>query len=681
MHRSIALLLCGAALAWCQEWKLIPLPRSLKSGTGNIQLRSPVHVRVSPAEAQDRFAAEMLVEDLKAVHGLEVTVVTRGKAEIRIGRAGSPEVDAEIARLGLDRSALENEEGYVLGADDSGVLVAAKTAAGVFYGVQTLRQLVGPENRIPAVAIADWPALRYRGLSVDVSRGPVLADEQMKALIRTAAEYKLNMLSLYMEHVFPYTHAPLVAPQGGAVTPELIRRLTEYAGQYHIELLPQQQTFGHLHYMLKLELYSGMGETPHGTVLAAEDERAYTWIRESATELADLFRSAFLHIGSDETFELGEGRSRALAERDGVGKVYVGHMQKVAGMLQPLGKRLMFWGDIALKDPELIPKLPKELVAMTWVYNPRPDFASYITPFRDRGMDVFVCPGVNNWNRIFPLISDSVVNINNFVRDGKKLGAIGMLNTHWADDGESLFNMTWHGVVFSAAAAWQPGMVDVPAFDRSFDWAFYRNTDDTFTKIIQRLDEIHGVLRSAGVGDASDSLFWTDPFSLYGSETIRKACPVASRVRLLAEQTLVDLHAAGGKARAHSDTLRYLQFAAKRLDGLGMKIQFSREIAELYRGALEAQADPGKVRSRLGKINSVNGLVQDLRDSTNELKELYRAAWLAENRPYWLDNVLVRYQAEALYWQDKSRLFTQASQAYGATKLLPSPETLGIHLP
>jgi hexosaminidase len=634
MHRAIALLLCGAALAWCQQWKLIPLPRSLKSGTASIQLRSPVHVRVPPAEVQDRFAAETLADDLKAVHGLEVTVGTRGKAEIRIGRAGSPEVDAEIARLGLDRSALENEEGYVLGADDSGVLVAAKTAAGVFYGVQTLRQLVGPENRIPAVAIADWPALRYRGLSVDVSRGPVLADEQMKALIRTAAEYKLNMLSLYMEHVFPYTHAPLVAPQGGAVTPELIRRLTEYAGQYHIELLPQQQTFGHLHYMLKLELYSGMGETPHGTVLAAEDERAYTWIRESATELADLFRSAFLHIGSDETFELGEGRSRALAERDGVGKVYVGHMQKVAGMLQPLGKRLMFWGDIALKDPELIPKLPKELVAMTWVYNPRPDFASYITPFRDRGMDVFVCPGVNNWNRIFPLISDSVVNINNFVRDGKKLGAIGMLNTHWADDGESLFNMTWHGVVFSAAAAWQPGMVDVPAFDRSF-----------------------------------------------GSETIRKACPVASRVRLLAEQTLVDLHAAGGKARAHSDTLRYLQFAAKRLDGLGMKIQFSREIAELYRGALEAQADPGKVRSRLGKINSVNGLVQDLRDSTNELKELYRAAWLAENRPYWLDNVLVRYQAEALYWQEKSRLFTQASQAYGATKLLPSPETLGIHLP
>lgn len=681
MRRSISLLLCAAAFAWCQEWKLIPLPRSLKPGQGSIQLRSPVHVRVVPAQAEDIFAAETLAEDLKAVHGLDVTIGTQGEAVIRIARAGSPEVDREIARLGLDRAALDNDEGYVLGADETGVLVAAKTAAGVFYGVETLRQLVGPDKRVPAVTIADWPALRYRGLSVDVSRGPVLTEDQLKALIRTAAEFKLNLLSLYMEHVFSYSHAPLVAPEGGAITPELIRRLMEYAGRYHVELLPQQQTFAHLHYMLKLELYAGMAETPHGHVLAAEDEKAYTWIRNSATELAHLFRSAFLHIGSDETFELGEGRSRALAEREGVGQVYVGHMQKVTAMLQPLGKKLMFWGDIALKNPELIPKLPKELVAMTWVYDPRPDFRSYIAPFRDNGMDVFVCPGVNNWNRIFPKISDSVVNINNFTRDGKKLGAIGMLNTHWADDGESLFNTTWHGVVFSAAAAWQPDLVDVPAFDRSFDWTFYRNTDDLFVKTIRRLDEIHGLLRSAGVGDASNGLYWSEPFSPAGSETVRKACPVASRVRLLAEQALVDLQAGSGKARAHADTLRYLHLAAKRLDGLGLKIQFSKEIGELYREALSLQSDPGKVRSRLGKINSVNGLVQDLRDTTNELMQLYRAAWLAENRPYWLDNVLLRYQSEALYWQDKSRMFTRAAQAYGMTKVLPAPETLGICLP
>lgn len=681
MHRHLTLLLCGAGLLWCQDAKVIPMPRSLRQGVGEIALHSPVRIGVSAAEAADRFAAEVLQEDLKSVHGLEAIVVTSGKADIWIRRAGTPEADREAARHGLDRSAFEREEGYVLGAGPAGILIAAKTSAGAFYGVQTLRQLIRPDRRVPAVLIADWPALRYRGLTVDVSRGPVLTEERMKTLIRTAAEYKLNLLSFYMEHVFSYYHAPLVAPAGGELSAELIKRLIDYGQRYHVELLPQQQTFGHLHYMLKLERYSGMGETPHGSVLAAADDQGYDWILGAATQLAKLFPSSFLHIGSDETFELGEGRSRALTARDGVGAVYVEHMRRVAGLLGPLQKRLMFWGDIALKNPELIPKLPKELVAMTWDYSPRPEFSSYIVPFRDNGMQTFVCPGVNNWNRIFPNISDAVGNINNFVRDGKQLGTLGMLNTHWADDGEALFNMTWHGIVFSAAAAWQPGAVDVPAFNRAFDWAFYRNPKEDFAQIIQHLDEIHGLLRSTGVGDANDGLFWLDPFSRYGSGTIHKASPVASRIRLLAEQALIDLQSAGPRARAHADTITFLQFAAERLEGLGMKIQFSKQIADLYRDALASQASPAKVRSCLGKINSVNGLVQDLRDSTTKLKNLYRAAWLAENRPYWLDNVLLRYDAEALYWQEKSRLFSRVAQEYAATKTLPSPEAIGLYLP
>jgi hexosaminidase len=682
MCRMIAvLLLCWVGPAWCQEWKLIPLPRSLKPGQGSVTLHSPVRVRVSSAEPEDRFAAETLIEDLKAVHGLQAIVSTRGTADIWIGRVGSPEVDREIGRLGLEWSALENEESYVLGASGSVVLVAAKTAEGVFYGVQTLRQLVGPAGRVPAVAIADWPALRYRGLSVDVSRGPILTEEQMKALIRGAAEYKLNLLSFYMEHVFPYTHAPLVAPTGGEITPELIERLIAYARPYHVMLLPQQQTFGHLHHMLKLERYAGMAETPHGSVLAPEDERGYQWIRQTAGQLAQLFPSPFLHIGSDETFELGRGRSRAAAEREGVGEIYLAHMRKVTEMLRPLGKKLMFWGDIALKHPDLIPKLPKELIAMTWVYSPKENFSSDILPFRDNGMEVFVCPGISNWNRIFPNFSHALVNINNFVRDGKKLGARGMLNTHWGDDGEALFNMTWYGVVFSAAAAWQSDQVDVAAFDHSFDWAFYRNQDDTLVKVIRRLDQVHGALLSAGVGDASDSLFWIDPFSRQGSETVRKAGPAASQVRLLAEGALVDLQVAGARARTHRETLPFLEFAARRLDGLGMKIQFSKEIGDLYRAATAAQADSAAVRENLGRINSVNGLIQDLRDSTIELKSMYRTAWLAENRSYWLDNVLLRYDAEALYWLGKSRLLTAAAREYAATGVLPTPDALGLVLP
>ena len=120
-------------------------------------------------------------------------------------------------------------------------------------------------------------------------------------------------------------------------------------------------------------------------------------------------------------------------------------------------------------------------------------------------------------------------NVNNFMRDGKRLGAMGALTSHWADDGEALFNMTWYGVVFAAASSWQNGSVEPAAFDRAFDWAFYRNRDETFVSAIRKLYGVHKILRSAGIQGAVDNVFWADPFSRQGSETMRKAFPAASK--------------------------------------------------------------------------------------------------------------------------------------------------------
>jgi len=359
-----------------------------------------------------------------------------------------------------------------------------------------------------------------------------------------------------------------------------------------------------------------------------------------------------------------------------VGNVYVNHMQRVGEALRPLNRKLMFWGDIALRHAELIPKLPRNLVAMTWVYSPKDDFSPYIVPFKHAGFEFFVCPGLNNWNRVFPNVSDALANINNFVRDGKKAGALGMFNTHWADDGEALFNNNWYGILYSAAAAWQPAGVDKGDFQAAFDWVFYRNSDETFASMISRLDQVHRLLRSAGVGDASNRLFWFDPFSPSGAAMTTQIHAVASEVRQLAEAVLVDLEAHASKARRHRNTLAFLRLPAKRLDYLGMKVQFGRRIGELYRQALADQTP-----RNLSRINSTNGLVQDLRDYINEIKGIYRDAWLAENRPYWLDNVLVRYDHEALLWTARARLFTEASQQYATSKKLPEPDKLGLHLP
>src|SRR5450759_5891869 len=99
-----------------------------------------------------------------------------------------------------------------------------------------------------------------------------------------------------------------------------------------------------------------------------------------------------------------------------------------------------------------------------------------MTPFRNAGMETWVAPGVSSWNRVYPDNAIALVNIQRFVRDGQLLGATGVLNTSWDDDGESLFNQLWYGALFGAAAAWQKGESSTEQFTSSFGQVFHGDT-------------------------------------------------------------------------------------------------------------------------------------------------------------------------------------------------------------
>jgi hexosaminidase len=662
-----------------QELKLIPYPRSVTRSAGELVLRGPVRIAVAGNSQEDRFAADLLVEELKTVHHLEAAVSPGAKAAILIGRAGDPRIDAEIARRKLDRAALAQEEGYVLEVDASGAFLASKTPAGVFYGVQTLRQLTASGGRVPAVRIADWPALRYRGFSIDLSRGPVLTDEQLETAIRTLAEYKYNMVFLYLEHVFGYAHSAFAAPPGATLTPDRARRLFALARKHHIELVPHQQLFGHLHTILRNELYADMGEIPHGSVLSPASERTYEWIKKATDELGSVFTGRFFSLGADETWELGEGQSRELAAKIGVSNVYRKHLERLFNMLFPMNKRFLFPGDIALKHPEMIGLLPKGLVAITWAYSPKDSYADYIEPFRKNGLEFFVCTTVHNWNRVFPNFADTRPNVNVFARDGKRAGALGIQVTEWRDDGEALFNPTWYGNVFSAAAAWQANDVDVDAFDRAFDWAFYRNTNGAYVRAIRNMEQAHTLLKSAGLGEANSRMFWTDPFTARGAAAVRKAYPIASKMRIGAEQAWLDLNRKGPPL--HAGTIPSLRMAARRIDYLGMKIQFSKEIGDMYRATLADPDTYNTFRNNLRRIRGMDGLLPSLRDYASDVKGLYRDAWLLENHPYWMENVMALFDIEIQSWIRYMRLFDGAANEREATHKLPEIDKLGIVLP
>ena len=280
----------------------------------------------------------------------------------------------------------------------------------------------------PSATFRPW---RWRGIHDDISRGPVPTLDYIKKQIRTCAAYKLNLFSLYIEHVFDYTTHPLIGPKEGALAAGEVKELVEYARRYYVTILPEQQAFGHLHHVLKNEIYNDLAELPHGHVLAPVNEKSYELIRDLYAELIPLFPGPLFHIGADETGELGRGKTKARAEKVGLGRVYLEHLKRVSEILKPYDKRLMFWGDIAMEYPELLGILPKDAIAVAWHYNPDPAFDKRLAPYKDAGLSLFVAPGANNWSRIFPNLGAAFVNIRNFVRDGQKYGALGMLNTTW----------------------------------------------------------------------------------------------------------------------------------------------------------------------------------------------------------------------------------------------------------
>src|SRR6185503_4194006 len=504
--------------------------------------------------------------------------------------------------------------------------------------------------------------------------GPVPTVDYIKRQLRTFAAFKLNMHSFYMEQTFASAANPLIGPAGGSLTPDEIRELVAYARRYHIELVPEQQTFGHLHKALKLEKYNDLAETPYGDVLSPQQPGSYKLIAEWYRELNQLFPGKFFHIGADETFELGEGQSREAAKARGVGAIYFEHLNKVREVLKPYDRRLMFWGDIALNHPDLIGSIPKDMIVMNWDYAARDDHMSRIKPFKDAGLEQFVCPGVNNWNQIFPNVDAGSKNIINFVRDGQTSGALGMMNTTWDDDGETLFEMTWHGIVLGAAASWQDGAVDLERFDDDFDWAFFRAEGHEFTDALRTLGHVQPLL---GAGP-TDELFWRDPFTSNFQRQARSLSSQLREMRLAVENADEVLLRNEGKARRNQSMIPAMRLAAQRFDHLGRRMQVMEKFSKDYWDAYLNLGD----RRRVGRLRNYWGnIYNSLREMSEELavlKESYRRQWLAENRPYWLDSVLARYDQSIAMWLTKSRVLAEAVRTYNANSTLPNPEEFGL---
>ncbi len=426
------------------------------------------------------------------------------KGNVAIGRRTSK------ADITVKRDPAIAEEGYRIEIGENGVIISASYEAGVFYAFKTLIQLVNQFGaRLPYTEIEDKPYFKIRGYLFDISRDKIPTLDTLKEKVDMLADLKINHLELYIEGApFSYNNYEDMWQGADPITGEDILELDRYCKERFIELVPTQNTFGHMGKWLFDGGYSNLAECPNGFInkdggfvpwpmcLDPNDPEAFKLVTDTSDDLLNYFSSDKFNVCCDETLELGLGKSKAECAEKGIGRVYLDYLMKLYNYCKSKGKKMLFWADIINEYPELVAEFPKDVLVLNWgYYNDLPKESS-CENFEKNGIPYCVCPGTAIWNTVTGNTVQAFDNIKTTVMKGVRHGAEGVINTEWGDCGHLQGNYSaLPAAVYGAMMSWQPEI----------------NADADIADVINRMlgdrtEEIGSLLIDAGKYDALEKV-------------------------------------------------------------------------------------------------------------------------------------------------------------------------------
>lgn len=437
---------------------LIPIPKSLSITEGNFSLNSGRIIAYDISKNSGiRFTARLLQNLLKE-KGLQFSIAGG------IATGESPEIT-----LIINPEKVTKSQGYNLVITTKNIVITAHDEAGLYYGVLTLGQVIAysaDTGVFPTLEIADYPDFGRRGVTIDISRCKVPTMESLYQYIDMFASWKINEIQLYTEHTFQYQNHKKVWQDASALSSDEILALDHYCTERFIDLVPNQNGFGHMEQWLKHKEYWNIAENeiiadPNHPILgirrtiSAVDQSSVDFIDGLYSELLPNFSSDFINIGGDEPYELGTGKSKKAVEEKGKGPVYLDFLLQLNDLVKKNGKKAQFWGDIILKHPELIKKLPNNITCMIWGYRANHPFNTQAAKFKKANIPFYVCPGTSSWRSIIGRTENALKNQINAAENGIKYGAVGYLNTDWGDSGhpQQLIS-SYAPFVYGAAVSW-----------------------------------------------------------------------------------------------------------------------------------------------------------------------------------------------------------------------------------
>jgi hypothetical protein len=502
---------------FARGYTVLPTPQNVSLSGKDLVLTREWRLEFAHGVVASDVAVESLKEDLLRRYGLELAAggAKQGAAGvIRLAVAARSVTIAEAADRNRDALA---DQAYRLTLSPREIGLTANAPPGLFYGVQTLLQLVTPAGsqlRLPQGEIVDWPDLELRTIYWDDAHHLEHPDV-LKAALRQAAFYKINGFAIKLEGHFQYSHAaPMVEPY--ALTPAELQELTDYGLRYHVQLIPYLDGPAHVAFILKHPEYARLREFLDSNYeLCATNPDTYKLLFGMYQDLLDANRGGkYFVLSTDEPYFAGiannaqcdeVSRAKQLGSN---GKLLAEFVTKTAGYLHDRGRQVFFWGEYPLQ-PDDISALPNYLINGE-IYGPKFD-----PVFKAHGIRQTVFTSTVGWKEFLfpnyylrpstqtlpgppggayeptgqgPGIVTEMFNLISFTSERERADLMGSFVAGWADTG--LHPETfWLGYATGSAAAWRPGTPDPRELMASFYRLFYGPSAVTMGRLYQLMSE------------------------------------------------------------------------------------------------------------------------------------------------------------------------------------------------
>ncbi len=473
---------------FARGYTVIPEPQKVSLGAHDFTLDSSWRLETGKNIPSSDIAIQVLHENLAGRFHLTLAPAGKntGVISLRI-LPGSVQIGEAQDN---DKSALE-EQAYRIDLRGGSIVITANSPTGLFYGVETLVQLVKPSHGklwLPEGQIVDWPDVRLREVFWDELRHLDHFDVLEQA-VRRAAFFKANAIALRLNEHFQYASAPaLVAPY--ALSPAQLQELTNYGLQYHVQIIPYLDGPAHVDFILERQAYKNLREFPETAFeMCSSNPDTYKLLEGMQQDLMSANKGVqYFHLSTDEAWFVGKADNNQCHEAElaktlgSASKVWVDYTKKTTAFLQNHNRKVIFWGETPLQ-PEDIPLLPTGLINGE-VYS-----STYNKAFRAHGIPQMIYTNSQPDDPLFPVNTilppeeevhpratenrqSQVFNEISFTSARSEADIIGAGVYAWGDDGPHPETF-WLGYAVGASAAWHPGSPDPAELAASFYRLFY----------------------------------------------------------------------------------------------------------------------------------------------------------------------------------------------------------------